>query len=121
MSAIVATTKEYAMKKWKFVVIAALGAAFPLLGAHAVLADPTQQQAPRVSLSDARVTALHAVPGTIVEEGLETEHGKSVYSFTIRADAAPKDAALKEVKVSADTGAVVSVEDDDGDGDHESG
>ncbi len=54
MSAIVATTKEYAMKKLKFVAIAALGAAFPLLGAHPVLADSTQQQAPHVSLSEAR-------------------------------------------------------------------
>jgi uncharacterized membrane protein YkoI len=109
------------MKKSTFVVIAALGGALPLIGAHLVHADPVQQQAPRVSLSDARATALRAVPGTIVEEGLEKEHGKSVYSFTIRADASSKDAALKEVKVSADTGAVISVEDDDGDGDHQSG
>lgn len=109
------------MNKLNLVVVAALGSAIPLLGAHPVLADPLQQQAPHVSLSEARAIALHAVPGTIVEEGLEKEHGKSVYSFTIRADAAPKDAAPKEVKVSADTGAVVSVEDDDGDGDHESG
>jgi uncharacterized membrane protein YkoI len=57
---------------------------------------------------------LRQVPGTIVEEGLEREHGKEVYSFTIRASAAPKNAALKEVTVSPDTGAVISVEDDDG-------
>jgi hypothetical protein len=113
------TNKEYAVKKMQRFVIAALGAAFPLLGAHPVLADPAQVQAPRVSLGEARATALRAVPGTIVEEGLERENEKSVYSFTIRADASPKDARPKEVKVSADTGAVVSVEDDEGEGDHE--
>jgi uncharacterized membrane protein YkoI len=119
MAAVVATTKEYAVKKMQFVVIAALGGAFPVLGAHQVLADPAQEQAPRVSLGEARATALRAVPGTIVEEGLEREGEKPVYSFSIRAAASPKNAGLKEVKVSADTGAVVSVEDDDGEGDHE--
>jgi hypothetical protein len=109
------------VKNLKFVVIAALCGGLPLLGAHSVFADPVEQQAPHVSLSEARATALHAVPGTIVEEGLEKEHGKSVYSFTIRADGSAKDAELKEVKVSADSGAVISVEDDEGEGDHAGG
>ena len=102
------------MKKLKFVVIAAFGSFAPLLGAHPVMADAPAQQAQRVSLSEARAAALRAVPGTIVEEGLEREHGKEVYSFTIRASAAAKNAPLKEVQVSPDTGAVLSVEDDDG-------
>src|SRR5260370_7193112 len=70
MSAIVATTKEYAMKKLKFVAIAALGAAFPLLGAHPVLADSTQQQPPHVSLTQPPATPLPSVPPTTVQQTL---------------------------------------------------
>lgn len=70
-------------------------------------------QKPRISLADARAIALRAVPGTITKEELENEHGKLIYSFVIKpADRRQHD---KEVNVDANSGAVVSIEDEDGD------
>lgn len=39
----------------------------------------------KISLEDARATALKKVPGDIKEEELEKENGKLVYSFDIKA------------------------------------
>jgi uncharacterized membrane protein YkoI len=61
----------------------------------------------KISLEDARATALKKVPGVIKEEELEKEKGKLVYSFDIQATG-QKD--ITEVQVSAISGAVVSVE-----------
>jgi uncharacterized membrane protein YkoI len=61
----------------------------------------------KISIEDARATALKKVPGEIQEEELEKENGKLVYSFDIRATG-QKD--ITEVQVSAIDGSIVSVE-----------
>jgi Peptidase propeptide and YPEB domain len=61
----------------------------------------------KISLEEARSTAIKKVPGEIKEEELERENGKLVYSFDIRATG-QKD--ITEVQVSAIDGAIVSVE-----------
>ena len=61
----------------------------------------------KISIEDARATALKKVPGEIQEEELEKENGKLVYSFDIRATG-KKD--ITEVQVSATDGSIVSVE-----------
>lgn len=66
--------------------------------------------APRVTLEVARGTALGRIPGEVVEEELEKENGRLVYSFEIR----PTEAGttLKEVHVDANDGTIVAVEDE---------
>jgi len=61
----------------------------------------------KISVEEARATALKKVPGEIQEEEFEKEHGKLVYSFDIRT-AGQKD--ITEVQVSALDGSIVSVE-----------
>ena len=61
----------------------------------------------KISIEEARATALKKVPGEIQEEELEKENGKLVYSFDIRATG-QKD--ITEVQVSAIDGSIVSVE-----------
>lgn len=59
----------------------------------------------KVSLEDARKTALAAVPGGKVQsEELEREKGKLVYSFDIKVD---KKSGVEEVAVDAMTGTIV--------------
>jgi hypothetical protein len=64
----------------------------------------------RVSVEDARATAIKKVPGEIKEEELEKENGKLVYSFDIQATG-QKD--ITEVQVSAMDGTIVSMERED--------
>src|ERR1700680_1424466 len=64
----------------------------------------------KISLADARATAVGKVSGEIKEEELEKEHGKLVYSFDIQAKG-EKD--ITEVQVSAIDGSIVSVEKED--------
>ena len=61
----------------------------------------------KISIEDARATALKKVPGEIQEEELEKENGKLVYSFDIRATGQKE---ITEVQVSATDGSIVSVE-----------
>jgi N-methylhydantoinase A/oxoprolinase/acetone carboxylase beta subunit len=61
----------------------------------------------KISVEEARATAVKKVPGEIQEEELEKENGKLVYSFDIRATG-QKD--ITEVQVSAIDGSIVSVE-----------
>ena len=60
----------------------------------------------KISMEQARTTALKKAPGKIESEELEREHGKLVYSFDIRTS----DGTITEVQVSAINGKVVSVE-----------
>jgi hypothetical protein len=64
----------------------------------------------KISVEEARATALKKVPGVIKEEELEKENGKLVYSFDIQATG-QKD--ITEVQVSAIDGSIVSVEKED--------
>lgn len=66
-------------------------------------------QSPRVDMATARATALKEVPGTVRAEKVETEDGKTIYSFEIK-PAAEKGKIIKEVNVSADSGKIVGVE-----------
>ena len=68
---------------------------------------PALKKDAKISVDEARATALKKVPGQIQEEELEKENGKLVYSFDIRA-AGQKD--ITEVQVSAIDGSIVSVE-----------
>lgn len=79
-----------------------LAAATPAL-AHKLDGAQYMKQA-RVSLAQARSTALHAVPGTIVAQELEKEAGGSGlrYSFDIRAGG-----QTHEVGVDASDGKVL--------------
>jgi uncharacterized membrane protein YkoI len=61
----------------------------------------------KISVEEARATALKKVPGQLQEEELEKENGKLVYSFDILV-AGQKD--ITEVQVSAIDGSIVSVE-----------
>ena len=64
------------------------------------------QREARITLEQARETALKRAPGTVEEGELEREHGKLVYSFDIR----NARGTITEVQVSAITGKVVRVE-----------
>ena len=67
----------------------------------------------KISIEQARKTALERVAGTITEEEIEMEHGILVYSIEIR------DANQKtfDVEVDAKTGEIVRVEEETDDDD----
>ena len=61
---------------------------------------------PNISMQTARAKALALVPGGRIQAGeLETEHGKLVYSFDIKA---PKRSGVEEIQISAANGTLVS-------------
>jgi len=60
----------------------------------------------KVTMEQARETALKRAPGNVESSELEREHGKLVYSFDIR----NSKGTITEVQVSAITGRVVRVE-----------
>ena len=70
-----------------------------------------ERKAVKVSAEQARRTALERVAGTIVEEELEKENGRIVYSIEIR----DKNQKVFDVEVDAETGAIVKVEEEDED------
>ena len=67
----------------------------------------------KISIEQARKTALERVAGTITEEEIEIENGVLVYSIEIR-DANGK---THDVEVDAKTGEIVRVEEEDEDDD----
>ena len=80
--------------------------------APSVQAD-TAAPEPKIGLEAARNTALTRIPGKVVEEELEQEHGRLVYSFEIQPTGA--GVKLKEVHVDANDGSIVAVEDEEED------
>ena len=60
----------------------------------------------RIGAEQARETALRAVPGTVKESDLETEHGRLIYSFEIKR---PGERGITEVNVSAMNGSIVDI------------
>lgn len=78
--------------------------AFIALGAFAGTAAEKPQ--PKITMEQARTTALKKAPGTVKSEELENEHGKLIYSFDISTG---KD-AITEVNVDANTGRIVAVQ-----------
>jgi uncharacterized membrane protein YkoI len=90
--------------------IAALSA-----GAGAVKAQPASNddqarlaKQARITKERAREIALKRAPGTVESGELEREHGRLVYSFDIRNDRG----TITEVQVSARSGRVVRVEEE---------
>lgn len=63
----------------------------------------------KITMEQARETALKRAPGKIEEGELEKENGKLVYSFDIRTS----DGMITEVQVDAKSGEIVSVEKED--------
>ncbi len=60
----------------------------------------------KIGADQARATALRAVPGTVKESDLETEHGRLIYSFEI---VRPGQHGITEVSVSAMNGSIVNL------------
>lgn len=60
----------------------------------------------KIGPEQARAAALRAVPGTVKDADLETEHGRLVYSYEI---ARPGQRGITEVSVSAMDGSIVNV------------
>ena|SRR5947209_12929147 len=64
------------------------------------------QSQTKITMDEARATALKRAPGKVESGELEREHGRLVYSFDIRNSKGP----ITEVQVSAITGRIVRVE-----------
>src|SRR5882672_10469201 len=60
---------------------------------------------PKISMAEARATALKSAPGKIKSEELENEKGRWIYSFDIQTKT-----NITEVNVDANTGKVVDVQ-----------
>lgn len=81
--------------------------ALPLGGvAVSAAAGPPAREAPRVTMAEARKTALERVPGTVQKSELEREGGKLLYSF----DVLDAQGRIMEIHVDAMTGAILIVE-----------
>jgi uncharacterized membrane protein YkoI len=103
----------------RYLTLALITAAILTAGASLTAAAPgirqddkeAQQQArlqreAKITMEQARETALKRAPGTVESSELEREHKQLVYSFDIRN---PRG-TITEVQVSAITGKVVRVE-----------
>lgn len=66
---------------------------------------------PKLGLAEAQAAALRRVPGAVIESELELERGRWVYSVEIQPD--DRGQPRKEVEIDGDTGAVLTVEDED--------
>ncbi|MEO6589946.1 MAG: PepSY domain-containing protein [Pyrinomonadaceae bacterium] len=88
--------------------------AFLLIGLFAISANTVSAQnkdlskQTKITMEQARATAMTKASGTIEGEELEKENGKLVYSFDIR----NAKGTITEVQVDAKTGKIVSVEEE---------
>ena len=71
-------------------------------------AAASEKHQAKISIVDARQTALTRVPGKVVAEELEHENRRWIYSFEIR-PSGEKGKMISEVNIDADTGEVVDV------------
>ena len=69
-------------------------------------AATTTTAKPKITMAEARATALKKAPGTVKSEELENEHGKLIYSF----DIATSKSGVTEVNVDAMNGKIVAVQ-----------
>ena len=76
-----------------------------MLSAGAFAAAATKPQ-PKITMAQARATALKKAPGTVKSEELENEKGKLIYSF----DIATSKSDVTEVNVDAMNGKVIAVQ-----------
>ena len=93
-----------------FCLTVALGVA-PAMS-FAVPASASETHQAKFPIADARAKALGVVPGVIVDEELEHEGGRWIYSFEIK-PTGEKGKLIKEVNIDADTGALISVATED--------
>jgi len=90
------------MKRTLIAVAVSLGMTAALFAAGPTPAE--LQKEARISMEQARVTALKRVPHGKIESGeLEREHGKLIYSFDVR-----NSRGITEVNVDAKNGKVIS-------------
>lgn len=100
------------MKSKKLIVIGILSFLLLFASASVFAQEKTNSKLAkqaRITMEQARETALKRAPGKIEEGELEKENGKLVYSFDIRTS----DGMITEVQVDAKNGEVVSVEKED--------
>jgi|GEM_PF-3594743 len=71
--------------------------------------SPSTAYKPKISIETARKAALARVPGKVLEQELEKEDGRWIYTFDIRPTPAIPG-KIKEVHVDPDSGNVVKVE-----------
>ena len=77
---------------------------------------PEDRKNVKVSIEQARATALSTINGRIVEEELEKENGRVQYAFDIR----NSQGKLYDVEIDAQTGELIkAVQDDDDDEDED--
>ncbi len=96
------------------VVLTSLVGALLLTGVGMVDAKPKT----RIGLARARAIALATVPGRVVEEELERERGRRIYSFEIAATGGAPG-RITEVNIDARDGTVVGIEDEPADADED--
>ena len=71
--------------------------------------SPEEKKSVSVTMTAARATALHRVPGTVIDEELEKENGKLQYAFDIR----DRNGKVWDVEIDAITGEVLKAKPDD--------
>ena len=75
---------------------------------------PEDRKNVKITMEQARATALATISGTVIEEELEKEHGRVQYAFDIR----NSQGKLYDVEIDAQTGELIkAVQDDDDDED----
>lgn len=77
-----------------------------ILSAGAFAATSATKQQPKITMEQARATALKKAPGKVTSEELENEKGKLIYSF----DIATSKTGVTEVNVDAMNGKIVAVQ-----------
>jgi regulator of RNase E activity RraB len=75
-------------------------------GAFAATTAKDTKQQPKITMEQARATALKKAPGKVTSEELENEKGKLIYSF----DIATSKTDVTEVNVDAMNGKIVAVQ-----------
>lgn len=95
--------KHIIMTLCSFMLVLALGLA--VAASDKKSSQKQLQKEARITMKEARATALKEAPGKIKEGELEREDGQLIYSFDIKTKE-----GIKEVQVDALTGKVLKVE-----------
>jgi regulator of RNase E activity RraB len=80
--------------------------AFATIVTCGAFAATTKPRHTKITMAQARATALKTAPGTVKSEELENEKGKWIYSF----DIATSKTGVTEVNVDAMNGKIVDVQ-----------
>jgi hypothetical protein len=74
-----------------------------ILASSSIAGSQQPNRKPKITMEQARATALSKVPGEVKSAELEKEHGKLVYSFDVETKA-----GIREIQVDAYTGVIVA-------------